>query len=52
MVFNRGKLYKILNPEITNDPQKLLTSRKRAKRLKRQGRAVIDTEKRTVKYTA
>ena len=51
MVRNREKLYKILNPQITKHPQKVFTSRKRAKRLKIQGRAVIDTEKRTVRYS-
>ena len=46
------KLYRILNPEVTRTPHKLRTSRKRAKRLAAQNRAVIDTERRTVKFLA
>ena len=52
MVRNHNKLYRILNPEITKQPQKVFTSRKRAKRLGHKGRALIDPVKRTLKYMA
>ena len=52
MVVNRERLYRILNPESTKCPHKIFTSRKRAKRLNKQGRAAIDTVRRTVMYIA
>ena len=52
MVVNREKLYRILNPEITKTPHRVFTSRKRAKRLGREGKALIDPAKRTLTYTA
>ena len=51
MVFNSEKLYRILNPKSTKQPHKVWTSRKRAKRLGREGKALIDPAKRTLKYT-
>ena len=47
---NHEKLYRILNPEITGTPHKVRTSRKCAKRLAAQKRAVVDTVRRTVTF--
>ena len=51
MVFNSKKFYKILNSKSTKQPHKVWTSRKRAKRLGREGKATIDPAQRTLRYT-
>ena len=52
MIANSKKLYKILNPKSTKQPHKVWTSRKRAKRLGREGKALINSAERTLRYTA